>query len=84
MGKLPFDQFFVCINTETKMVPVNEFELDRLTAHQINYSESKARYIHANSTNNKKTDEDNSTKECITNDMEDLYWHTHGSMLWQR
>lgn len=34
----------------------------------------------------KKTDDSHSTsnKESVTYDMENLYWHTHGSGHWQR
>lgn len=70
------------------MVPVNEsFERE----HRHNYNESKAKFTHDELTTTKKTDDvdddadgEYSTKECITNDMETLYWHTHGSVLWQR
>lgn len=85
--KLPFEPFFVCINTEKNQFPIESFQFEH-TTHQINYSDTKVNYIHDASINfnttTKKTDEDNSTKECIANDMETLYWHTHGSMLWQR
>ncbi|XP_031625245.1 uncharacterized protein LOC116341947 [Contarinia nasturtii] len=77
-NKLRFDQFCVYINENTVEMGHNLNE-----THQ---TESKIKLNiltdpNSNAATNTDDDDDHltSTKESITNDMENLYWHTHGS-----
>lgn len=72
-NKLPIEQFIFCI------AEVDQLQMERNSnaiAHTSDQStfDSKSNTIRSDV---KKTDDDN-------NDMENLYWHTHGSLLWQR
>lgn len=73
-----FEQLFVCINEN--LVPIELNVRPQQTESNVKCSRTPA-----NITTN-KTDDNNSTqnKDTTTNDMENLYWHTHGSLLWQR
>lgn len=79
-NKLPIDQFIACINENLDAVEQMKMELDsNRNHHTLDQSsiifKSKSNYSDAMNAI-QKTDDDN--------DMENLYWHTHGSVLWQR
>lgn len=81
-NKLPIDQFIACINENLDAVEQMKMEHDsNRNQHILDQSSMnfKSKSIYSDATNAiKKTDDDDD------NDMENLYWHTHGSVLWQQ
>lgn len=86
-NQLSIEQFYVC-TIKQKVMPVDQVTLG-FNWFNTTQCESVAKPIQSDSEGaiqKTETNGNDSTakNESPINDMENLYWHTHGSMLWQR